>query len=356
MSRRPIVQILTLQRRLSHSSTSSGQRRAMISYVSSIKRRDKLSELELQAIRRGLQAFHTHNLEDFPSSTKIYFRLSNLAEFTVTIDEMSTVNKFKQFIGNNPFKAKLEVKASDANSPIGFLYSKSSKFQEISSTLASNTNAQQLQYGSDNDKGFYLREIAFPHDLTLVNDDSTSISEFFSSKYPRLKGFPFLFNPVESTTSKVPCLLRVTPLNYPTIVVYNEDFEEMKRRFDYLQIDHELIYGNHSFEDAAGNEKREEQIQLTILERLGIDLRFSNCKEPTMSFIEGSSALLHGKLPEIQSTRVLGGDETLVESKYGHFGDCWSEARAIVKNQVLGSVDVTRTAKSKVSKLPSILE
>lgn len=73
-------------------------------------------------------------------------------------------------------------------------------------------------------------------------------------------------------------------------------------------------------------------LQIPGLESLDLRMDESDLIQPF--FDEGGQSFLDGTLADIQSARVYGGDATVKEDKYGHFGDCFSELRALAKTVV----------------------
>ena len=64
-----------------------------------------------------------------------------------------------------------------------------------------------------------------------------------------------------------------------------------------------------------------------LLLQFGLDIRLCDNMGISPFFNECTEAMLDDLLPGVQSARLLGGDESVKETKYGHFGDCYSEFR-----------------------------
>jgi len=79
-------------------------------------------------------------------------------------------------------------------------------------------------------------------------------------------------------------------------------------------------------------------IRMTASSIVDIDLRAcvsSSSHHVTPHFNECHRAITEGTLNDIQSSRILGGDGSVIETKYGTAGDYWSEYRAMAKRPSL---------------------
>jgi hypothetical protein len=145
-------------------------------------------------------------------------------------------------------------------------------------------------------------------------------------------------------------VLRLVPSCQPSLVL------RIDRRISELTPS--LHDSNIGYDDlghtGAGNIQR--QLQLPSLSCL--DIRLTDSAEVSRFYVEGTNAVLDGTLASIQSERVLGGDESVLETKYGGQGDCWSEVRALARKVVANPAATLPSfnKQKRVSKPPSIVE
>lgn len=189
-----------------------------------------------------------------------------------------------------------------------------------------------------------IREIVLPYDMRISGQEFTSVSEFSQNHYEKKKGHPNIFSISPVTDPDTSISLRVFPTTLPTVILYSNNFEEILNRLtdNIHQNEHipsEIISGTHFFQPRSlplnaidsRKEEKERQIQFLSLYEIGLDFRITNCPEIPFSFLEGSNVLLQQTVPELQSTRLLGGDTSVRETKFGYSGDCWSETRTMTK-------------------------
>ncbi|KAJ1441079.1 hypothetical protein B484DRAFT_442989 [Ochromonadaceae sp. CCMP2298] len=110
--------------------------------------------------------------------------------------------------------------------------------------------------------------------------------------------------------------------------------------------------GSSDCPSGSNNTGGEVHVQVLSPHLSGLDLRLTESVEVCSFFNEGERSLLQGTIPDIQSARLLGGDGSVLESKYGTANDCWVEARIIAKEKVKGIVSQSLRG---VMDLPSLV-
>ena len=180
----------------------------------------------------------------------------------------------------------------------------------------------------------YLREVIVP---CMISPDMPDI---FSEKYSAMSsGYLNVYEGILGATK-----LRLTPCSLVSLVIYSDQFDGMRSRLENQDqgkdryISHEILVGGTYFRPKDQLvDKQEQQVQLTALRQIGLDIRFTNCSIVPKFFLEGPEAILEGTLSEIQSSRVMGGPQDLVEKKFGTAGDCWTETRALCKDMIVNT-------------------
>jgi hypothetical protein len=199
----------------------------------------------------------------------------------------------------------------------------------------------------------FLREVIFP-DQGII---SQQLSDF--PQLQKLKGFPNLFVPIDTNSVPQSSIgYRFFPVMHPTFIVYTQDFAELSTRLRNSGLNIESITGGPNYEQ-HGVLMKETQLILADFKCIGIDLRITNYPSFTKFIFNDSSSVLDGTIPSIQSARVFGGADHILETKYGYSGDCWSEVREMSKHyikQQLQGVDPVKKTKQKLAKDPSLIE
>lgn len=234
-----------------------------------------------------------------------------------------------------------------------FSFSDTAKNQEFSSILPLPSTFQtnhirnhfvSLRLAKGQSSKSEIREIVLPYDMRISGQEFTSVSEFSRIYYEKKKGHSTIYSISHITDPDTSISLRVFPTKLPTVILYCDNFEDILNRLtdkihQSKHIPSEIISGTHFFHSRSlplntfdsRKEEKERQIQFLSLYEVGLDFRLSNCPDTPFSFLEGSNVLLQQTVPELQSTRLLGGDASVRETKFGYSGDCWSETRTMTK-------------------------
>ena len=147
---------------------------------------------------------------------------------------------------------------------------------------------------------------------------STKFATHFNEQY---------FTRIHPNVFKCPngIVYRLIPSFTNCLIFHVDDFETAINKAGNYKFDYELI-GKSGINDG--------QLRLKDKFLHGFDIRLCKSNSISLMFNEGQEALLENCIPELQNERVIDTDINVINKKFGHAGDCFSEFREVIKKRV----------------------